>query len=267
MIDNFKVKQGILRTHDQPSRTLAALTMQWALLTSSCCSSHFFREARCLKGKQSKVERTGLWFQNLATQVPSKINGIQGENRIYPALTTGFGALPQFRLNICCDLSHHWLLAGEPHAISNFRHHVDKESLSARWISVTIITWQSTNGHGKPEATGTGWCGRGRFANLIFYGIRCWSWSWLKVCTFIVENMGPMNRQRHMVLECDVKIRLVIRNETTSTSTPGIYNGAANGEHLGMARNNVTNHVIILHVQILMEHPSFLGSAQKKAVH
>ena len=75
-------------------------------------------------------------------------------------------------------------------------------------------------------------------------------WRSSHVFTFIAEYMGPINRQRHMVLERVVKIRLVIRDETTSTSTPGIYNGAANGKHLGMARNSETNHV-----QILVEHP------------
>ena len=61
-----------------------------------------------------------------------------------------------------------------------------------------------------------------------------------------------------------LEVWLAIPNETTSTSTSGIYDGAANGEHVGMARNNVTNHVsYMLQCSDLVEHPSFLGSAQK----
>ena len=250
--------------------TLAALTMQWALLASCCCSSHFFREARCLKGQQSKVERIWLWFQKLATQVPSKKNAIHGE-KPYPVWTTGFRACCNHCNNFGSIYVVTWPITdfclGNPTPSP-----ISDTMLIKRAFRLGESWWPSSPGKARMAT------GNQRLVELAgVEGVECQINFILLRNQLLVMVMAEslhihcgthganQSAKTHDPRTCwKLEVWLAIPNETTSTSTPGIYDGAANGEHVGMARNNVTNHVsYMLQCSDLVEHPSFLGSAQK----
>ena len=137
----------------------------------------------------------------------------------YPALTTGFGA--------CCKHCHN---LGSTYVvtfpITDYNLGIPTPSpisdtmLISRAFRLGESRWPSSSGKARMvtgnqrlvELAGVEGVDSEAFFFAKWDAGHGHGWRSLHVFTFIAEYMGPINRQRHMVLERVVKIRLVIRD-------------------------------------------------------